>query len=64
MYSHNQTTVWLLESPLAPYIDAFTEHFTQECYSPITIKITIIVLPTLLIGLISAILMFFTSMRK
>ena len=38
MYSHNQTTVWLLESPLAPYIDAFTEHFTQECYSPITIK--------------------------
>lgn len=38
MNSHNQSAVWLLESPLAPYVDAFTEHFIQECYSPITIK--------------------------
>ena len=39
MNSHNQSTVWLLESPLAPYIDAFTDYLTQDRYAPKTIEL-------------------------
>ncbi|MDO9053939.1 MAG: hypothetical protein Q7U37_08450, partial [Gallionella sp.] len=31
------STTWLLESPLAAYVDAFTHHFTDERYAPATV---------------------------
>ncbi len=31
---NNQTTVWLLESQLTPYVDALTHYFTQAGYAP------------------------------
>ncbi len=37
MISHNnQSTTWLLESQLAPYVDAFTHYFTRGGYAPST----------------------------
>ena len=40
MNSHNQSTAWLLESPLAPYVDAFTDYsLAQDCYTHKTIEL-------------------------
>ena len=38
MNSFNQSTIWLTESPLAPYIEAYKKYFIQESYSSKTIK--------------------------
>ncbi|MCU7834928.1 MAG: hypothetical protein KZQ83_06690 [gamma proteobacterium symbiont of Taylorina sp.] len=38
MNSYDQSTAWLHNSPLAPYIDAYKQHFIQESYSPKTSK--------------------------
>ena len=38
MNSFNQSTLWLTESPLAPYIEAYKKYFIQESYSSETIK--------------------------
>jgi hypothetical protein len=32
----NQSTTWLLESQLAPYVDALTHHFIQGAYASTT----------------------------
>ncbi len=34
---YRRPTGWLRESPLAPYMDAFTHHFTERCYAPHTV---------------------------
>jgi len=39
MNSFNQSTLWLIESPLAPYIEAYKQYFIQESYSSKTIKL-------------------------
>jgi len=38
MNSFNQSTHWLAESPLAPYVDAYKKYFIQESYSSETVK--------------------------
>lgn len=38
MNSFDQSTAWLLNSPLAPYAEAYQQHFINEFYSPVTIK--------------------------
>lgn len=38
MNSFNQSTAWLTESPLAPYLEAYKKYFIQESYSSETIK--------------------------
>jgi site-specific recombinase XerD len=38
MISHNnQSTTWLLESQLTPYVDALTHYFTRGCYASSTV---------------------------
>jgi site-specific recombinase XerD len=37
MKYHSKLTSWLYEGPLAPYIDAFSEHLSLNNYSPATI---------------------------
>jgi hypothetical protein len=32
-YSHHHTTDWLLESQLAPYVDAFTQYLVECRYA-------------------------------
>ena len=32
-HSHHHTTVWLLESQLAPYVDAFSQHLIEGRYA-------------------------------
>ena len=37
MNSHHQSATWLLESQLSPYVDAFTDHFTEGRYAAQTV---------------------------
>ena len=36
-FHHNQSAVWLLESQLAPYVDALKHYFTQGGYASSTV---------------------------
>ncbi len=43
---YRSPTEWLRESPLASYVDAFTQHFAERRYAPNTVCTYLGVLPT------------------